>query len=248
MYIFNINIFWITIAPSYYGLAYALGFIFWYLIVKRRNILNEKDLENLTFYIFLWVILGWRIGYVLFYNLAYYIENPSQIFAFWHWWMSFHGWVIWVILAMIIFAKRYKKNFFDIADNVVTILPIWLWLGRVGNYLNKELLWFKYSWIFAVYRDWIWYFPSPLLEALLEWLVLYFILFFLFKKRRYFWQIWGYFLFFYWIFRFLVEFVRTPDSQIWYLFWYFTLWQLLSIPMIIIWVYFAYFFKKYKAL
>lgn len=245
MYIFSINLFWITIAPSYYWLMYALGFIGWYLIIRKRWLLSEALLDNLTFYIFWGVILGGRFWYIIFYNLPFYLQNPSEILKFWHWWMSFFGWAIWVILAMLLFARKYKKNFYDIADNVVTILPIWIGLWRVWNYLNKELLWFKYSWFLAVYKDWIWYFPSPLLEALLEWLVLYFILSFLFKRRKYLGQIWWYFLLFYGIFRFLIEFVRTPDAQIWYIFWWLTIAQILSFPMIIVWLYFWLFFKKY---
>lgn len=247
MHIFSINLFWITIAPSYYWLMYALGFIGGYLIIRKRWLLSEALLDNLTFYIFGWVILGGRFGYILFYNLVFYLQNPSEILKFWHWWMSFFGGAIWVILAMILFAKKYKKNFYDIADNVVTILPIWIGLWRIWNYLNKELLWFEYSWFLAVYKDWIWYFPSPLLEALLEWLVLYFILNYFFKKRKYLGQIWWYFLLFYWIFRFLIEFVRTPDIQIWYIFWWLTIAQILSFPMILIWIYFWLFFKKYPS-
>jgi phosphatidylglycerol:prolipoprotein diacylglycerol transferase len=247
MHIFSVNLFWITIAPSYYWLMYGLGFIAGYLIIKKRWLLSEVFLDNLTLYIFFGVILGWRIWYILFYNLSFYLQNPSEILKFWHWWMSFFGGAIWVILAMIIFARKYKKSFYDIADNVVTILPIWLGLWRVGNYLNKELLWFEYSGFLAVYKNWIWYFPSPLLEALLEWLVLYFILSFLFKRRKYLGQIWWGFLFFYGIFRFLIEFVRTPDAQIWYIFWWITIAQIMSFPMILVWLYFWLFFKKYPA-
>jgi len=245
MTIFSVNIFWITIAPSYYWLMYGLGFIAGYLIIKKRWLLSEVLFDNLTLYIFFGVILGGRFGYILFYNLSFYLQNPSEILKFWHWWMSFFGGAIWVILAMILFARKYRKNFYDIADNVVTILPIWLGLWRIWNYLNKELLWFKYSGFLAVYKNWIWYFPSPLMEALLEWIVLYFILSFLFKRRKYLGQIWWGFLFFYGVFRFLIEFVRTPDVQIWYIFWWITIAQIMSIPMILIWLYFWLFFKKY---
>ncbi|EKE26040.1 MAG: hypothetical protein ACD_4C00459G0004 [uncultured bacterium (gcode 4)] len=245
MKIFDITIFWIQIAPSYYGLAYALGFILGFYFLKKRKFLSEIDLENLVIYIFFWVILGWRIWYILFYNLDFYISNPFEILAFWHGWMSFHGWVIWVIIAMLIFSKVNNKNFFDISDNVVCALPIGLFLWRIWNYINKELLWKPYEWFLAVYKDWIWYFPSPLLEAFLEWIILFFLLNHFYRKRKYKWEIWWYFLFFYGIFRFSVEFIRIPDSQIWYVFWWLTLWQILSIPMIIIWIYFAYFFKKH---
>lgn len=247
MKIFDIIIFWIHVAPSYYGLAYAMGFILWYYFLKRKNFLPEKQLDPLITYIFFWVIFGWRIWYILFYNLAFYINNPSEILAFWHWWMSFHWWLLWVVLAIFIFSKKYKKNFFDLWDNVVCALPIWLFLWRIWNYLNWELLWKPYSWFLAVYENWAWYFPSPLLEAFLEWIVLFIIINSLFKRRKHFWEISWYFLLFYWIFRFLVEFIRLPDPQIWYIFWL-TLGQILSIPMIIFWIYLAFFFKEKKLL
>ncbi|MCK9272888.1 prolipoprotein diacylglyceryl transferase [Candidatus Gracilibacteria bacterium] len=247
MHIFSVNLFGITIAPSYYGLMYGLGFIAGYLIIKKRGLLSEVFLDNLTLYIFFGVILGGRIGYILFYNLSFYLQNPSEILKFWHGGMSFFGGAIGVILAMIIFARKYKKSFYDIADNVVTILPIGLGLGRVGNYLNKELLGFEYSGFLAVYKNGIGYFPSPLLEALLEGLVLYFILSFLFKRRKYLGQIGGGFLFFYGIFRFLIEFVRTPDAQIGYIFGWITIAQIMSFPMILVGLYFGLFFKKYPA-
>jgi phosphatidylglycerol---prolipoprotein diacylglyceryl transferase len=246
MKIFDFTIFGIHIAPSYYWLAYVLGFVFWYLIIRNRKILKENEIDTLGIFIFFWIILWARIGYILFYDLFYYISNPLDILKTWQWWMSFHGWVIWVILAMFLFSYKYKKSFLDLADNIVSILPIWLWLGRIWNYLNKELLWNAYSWFLAVEKNWQYYFPSPLVEALFEWLILYFILNYIFKKRKYLWKVWAGFLFFYGIFRFWIEFIRTPDSQIWYLFWWLTMWQILTIPMIIAWIYFWLFFKLPK--
>ena len=247
MQIFDITFFWIHIVPSYYWLMYAIWFFGWYLIIKKRNISNKKNkvgflnlnlLDDLLFYIFFWVILWWRLWYVLFYNFTYYTNNLLEILKIWEWWMSFHGWVIWVILAMIIFSRKNKLNFYKLADEVTAILPIWLWFGRIWNYLNKELLWFSnYYWPFSVN----WRFPSPLIEALLEWLVLYIILNYIYKKKKFDWQIASLFLIFYWIFRIFVEvFFRSPDSNIWYIYWYFTMWEILTLPMIVFWIYYYY--------
>jgi phosphatidylglycerol:prolipoprotein diacylglycerol transferase len=263
MTIFSVNILWITISPSYYWLMYAIWFLAGYYIIKRRvknspsltgiPLDKGESLEDLFLYIFLWVILWWRLGYVLFYNFSSYISEPLSILKIWEWWMSFHGWVIWVILAMILFSKKYNFNFLKLADQVTLVLPIWLWLGRIWNYLNGELLWYSwYTWFLAVYKNWVWYFPSPLLEALLEWLILFIILntvYYINTKVRcvttnkpikygFDWQIASLFLIFYSIFRILVEiFFRSPDSHIWYIFWYFTIWELLTIPMLILGIY-----------
>ncbi len=239
MTIFDITLLWIHIAPSYYWLMYALWFIIWYYIIKKRWIISVNNLDDLFTYVFLGVILGWRLGYTLFYNFSYYINNPLDIFKVWEWWMSFHGWVIWVVIALIIFSKVKKINIWKLGDEVVAVLPIWLWLGRIWNYLNKELLWYSpYNWFLAVEKWWISYFPSPLLESFLEWGVLFIILYFVYKKRKFYWQIVALFLIFYGIFRIFVEaFFRTPDVQIGYIMWYFTMWEILSLPMILIWIY-----------
>jgi phosphatidylglycerol:prolipoprotein diacylglycerol transferase len=218
---------------------YALGFLSWYYIIKKRKVIPEKILDDLLMYIVLWVVLGWRLWYVIFYNLSYYIWNPIDIFKVWNGWMSFHWWVIWVIIAMILFSERYKINFLKLADQITLVLPIWLGLGRIWNYLNKELLWFSnYYWPLNIN----WRFPSPLVEMLLEWIILFIILNYLYIKKRNQlknWQIASLFLIFYWIFRIFVEvFFREPDAFIWYIWKYFTLWEIYSLPMIIIWIYF----------
>lgn len=265
MPIFDITIFWVTIAPTYYWLMYALAFIFGYIIIKKRWVIynNSKKnelLDDLFFYVFLWVILWWRLGYVFFYNFYSFFNNPLEIFKVWEWWMSFHGWVIGVIIAMILFSKKNKINFLKVADQVTLVLPIWLGLWRIWNYINWELLWYKwYEGFLAVYIDWVWYFPSTLLEAFFEWFILFFILNFIFyinknkscninwKKANYLYdgQIASLFLIFYSIFRIFAEiFFRTPDEHIGYVFNYFTLWEILSIPMFIFGLIFYFRFKK----
>lgn len=218
-------------------------------------------MDDLLLYTFIWVILWWRLWYILFYDLTYYLANPIDLIKTWEWWMSFHWWVIWVILAMYFFNKKYKIWFLRLADEVCFTLPIWLWFWRIWNYINKELLWFSpYDWPLAVYINSVWHFPSPLLEATLEWIVLFFILYYfklkkleinklknfkIVKPRYYFLlpkndgQIAALFLIFYSFFRIFVEiFFRMPDSQIWYILWFLTMWEILSLPMLIIWIFY----------
>lgn len=234
MTIFTINIFWLTIAPSYYWLMYALGFLIGYYILSKRKILDSGSLDDLFLYIFLWVILWGRIGYILFYDLAYYSDNIIDIFKIWQGWMSFHGRTIWVIIAMLLFSKKYKFSFLKLADNIVSVLPIWLFLGRIWNYINKELLGFPYTWFLTLEKNWNYYFPSPLLEAFLEWIVLFIILFFVNKHKKIDWIVASLFLIIYAIFRIFVEiFFRSPDPQIWYIFGFLTMWIILSIIMLI---------------
>jgi phosphatidylglycerol:prolipoprotein diacylglycerol transferase len=245
MTIFTLHIFWLTIAPSYYWLMYAISFLIWYYLVSKTKVLSKEKLDNLFLYIVFWVILGWRIWYILFYDLAYYLENPLSIFKVWEWWMSFHGWALWVIIATLIFSKVYKESFLKIIDEICLILPIWLFFWRIWNYLNKELLGWPYSWFLAVEKNGGLYFPSPLLEAFLEWFVLFLILYFISKRKKYLWQIWVWFFIWYWVFRTIVElFFRLPDVQIWYIFHYFTIWSILSIIMIIVWILFSFILRK----
>ena len=247
MTIFTINLFWITISPSYYWLMYAFGFLAWYYYLLKTKILTKPQVEDLFFYMVLWVILGWRIWYILFYDLSYYISNPLDVFKVWKWWMSFHGWALWVIISGIIFSKINKISFLKLIDEIAVIVTVWLWLWRIWNYLNKELLGFEYNWFLAVEKNWISYFPSPLVESFLEWLVMFFILKYINKNKDFDGKTWCYFLIFYWIFRTFIElFLRTPDVQIWYIFGFFTMWSLLSLPMILIWIILLFIIKKWK--
>ena len=227
---------------------YVLGFVSGYLILKKRRVFSLTQLDSLIFAIFLGVILGGRLGYVLFYDLPYYLTHPLDVFKTWQWWMAFHGAVIGVILAMIYFAKKQKLNFYAIADQITSILPIGLGLGRIGNYINKELLGMPYTGFLAVQKNGHSFFPSPLLESFLEWIVLWCIVSYVLKHKKRDGQVAGVFLFFYGIFRFSVEFVRTPDIQLGYLFGnWLTMGQVLSIPMILAGMYFWLLRKKQNA-
>ena len=165
----------------------------------------------------------------------YYLAHPIEILQTWQGGMSFHGGVIGVIIAMFLFAHYHKKSFLTIADHITSILPIGLWLGRMGNYLNQELLGFaNYTGPLSVEKNGISYFPSPLLETSLEWVALFMILFFLMRKNMFPGKIATSFLIWYWIFRFCIEFVRTPDVGLGYLTFGLTMGQILSLPMIVI--------------
>lgn len=238
------ELFWISI--NVYWLMYAVSFIIWWYILNKRNIFSTVQLDNFFIYIFLWVVLWGRLWYVFFYNLNFYLENLHKIFFVWEWWMSFHWGVIWVIIAMLIFSYKNKLKFLSVADELTSILPIGLFLWRIGNYFNKELLGYQnYTWYLAVKVDGVSYFPSPLLEALLEGFILYIILFFVYKYKKFDWQVASLFLVWYWVFRLFVEyFFRQPDEHLWYIVWNLSMWTLLTIPMIIIWIIFYIYFNQ----
>ena len=124
MPIFEISLFGLRIAPTYYGLAYALGFLLGYLIIKRRAKVPASKIDDLVFWVFLGVFLGGRLGYVLFYDPWHYLANPWEIPMTWKGGMSFHGGVIGVTLAMWGYSKRYAESFLKTADEVTLVLPI----------------------------------------------------------------------------------------------------------------------------
>ncbi len=226
----------------WYGLMYLFAFIVAYVLARlRANSLDWqiKQVEDLIFYGALGVILGGRIGYILFYNLSAFLDEPLLIFKVWQGGMSFHGGFLGVLVAMAIFAKRRHRTFFQIADFVAPLVPLGLGFGRVANYINGEL-WGKVTTSpFGVYAPdasgvWLNRYPSQLYEALLEGLALFLILWIYSSKPRPLMATSALFLLCYGSFRFLVEFVRAPDAHIGYLAWdWFTMGQALSVPMII---------------
>ncbi len=220
---------------------YLIGFICSYLIVKkellRRGLRVERDfLENLYFYLILGLLIGARLGYVVFYNLSYYLKHPLEIVALWHGGMSFHGGLLGVIIAAWIFTRKIKFDFFTLTDMLVLTAPIGLGLGRIGNFINGEL----YGRVTDV--PWGMIFPeggplprhpSQLYEAFLEGVILFVILWFLKDKFSRSGIVSSLFLILYGIFRFLVEFFREPDPQIGYLLGFLTMGQILCMLMII---------------
>jgi phosphatidylglycerol---prolipoprotein diacylglyceryl transferase len=226
----------------WYGLMYMLSFIISYFVLRRfakhRKLnLSTDDLYDLLFYLIIGVMVGGRLGYVLFYDLPSYLRDPLSIFAIWQGGMSFHGGFIGVIAAAWFACRRKHWNFWEIADLVCVAVPIGLGLGRIGNFINGEL----YGRVTS--EPWAMVFPdggpdprhpSQLYEAFLEGLVLFLILRWIYKKNLYrgtvFWALVG----FYGLFRFLVEFVREPDAQIGFDLGPFTRGQLLTFPMLVI--------------
>lgn len=238
----------------WYGLMYVIGFIIaWilaiYLVKDRKNFLTTEQVSDLIFYCALGVILGGRLGYALIYSVDFY-HHPLSIIKIWEGGMSFHGGLIGVIIAFFLFAKKVKRNFLTIADFVSPFVPIGLFLGRIGNFINSEL------WGRVTTVPWGMVFPnggslprhpSQLYEALLEGLVLFIILWIYSKKPRPEGRISGLFLIGYGIARIVCEFFRNPDPQIGYIaFGWLTMGQLLSLPMIIIGL--LLFYKKSKRL
>ena len=244
--IFEISIFGLTIWPSYYGLMYALAFLYWFWIIWKIRKYSNSERESLFLYLFLGVIFWWRIGYTIFYSFNWFVSDPMTLFRVWEGGMSFHWGLIGFILASFLFSKKYKKSFLWLMDDLALIVPVGLFLWRIGNYINKELLWFPYEWFLAVQTAAWSFFPSPLLEAFLEGIIIFVLLNYI-HTRKFPGKMWALFLIYYGIFRLFIElFIRTPDIQIWYYFWFITQWSLLSIPMILVGLYLYYFlFKKY---
>ena len=226
----------------WYGLMYLIGIGAAWLILSRR--LNRFDptwtkekLSDLVFWVAMGVIVGGRLGYVLFYDLSAYIANPLLIFEVWKGGMAFHGGLIGVMLATWWFGKRNNKSFFQIMDFIAPVVPIGLGAGRIGNFINAEL-WGKASdvpWamIFPTDPQQLARHPSQLYQFALEGVALFLILYIFSRKPRPTMAVSGMFALFYGIFRFIVEFVRVPDAQLGYLaFGWVTMGQILCIPMI----------------
>ena len=234
-------------AIKWYSLAYLFGLLIgWYLSlrnVKKTSLqLSKNDIEELFLtYGLLGVIIGGRLGYVLFYNLSFYLKHPLQIFALWNGGMSFHGGVIGVITALFIFAKIKKISFIALGDLVCLVAPVGLFLGRIGNFINSELYGniTDASFPFAVVFEKIDIFPrhpSQLYEAFGEGIVIFAVLnliwHFLPTSRTKHGLFSGLFLLMYGIVRIIVENFRTPDIQIGYLWGNITMGQILCLPMI----------------
>ena len=215
----------------WYSLAYLAGIFigYWYLLRLLRKPgapMDRRHADDLVFYSALGIILGGRIGYVLFYNPGYYLENPVDILKLWDGGMSFHGGVLGTTLGILYLAKKNGLNWLRIHDYVACCVPFGLFFGRLANFVNAEL------WGAETNVPWAVRFPevmgtesvlgpprhpSQLYEAGLEGIVLFAILWFLFWRTQARYEpgkLVGAFLFFYGLFRFAVEFVREPDAQL----------------------------------
>ncbi len=233
-------------AIHWYGLMYLIGFVaVWWLGTLRARKPGSgwkpEEISDLLFYGALGVILGGRIGYVLFYNFGMFLDDPLMIFRIWQGGMSFHGGMLGVFLAMWLFGRKTGRGFYEVTDVIAPYVPIGLGAGRIGNFINGEL------WGRPTDLPWGMVFPfvdnqprhpSMLYEALLEGLVLFLILWLYSAKPRPRRAVSGMFMLCYGLFRFAVEFVREPDAHIGYLaFGWLTMGHLLSAPMILFGIY-----------
>ena len=233
--IFSIEIRW-------YSLAYILGILLgWFyckkILIKEKTLLDLFD--DFISYIIIGIIIGGRLGYVIFYNFNYYLENPLEIIALWNGGMSFHGGVIGIIIATSIFSKKNKLDKFIFLDFVALASPIGIFFGRLANFINSELYgrptevaWsVKFKIVDNIKRH-----PSQLYEAFFEGIILFLILNYFYKKNylKKPGLISGLFLIFYSLFRFGVEFFRVPDPQIGYMAMNLTMGQLISLIFLLI--------------
>lgn len=225
----------------WYGLMYLVGFLgAWGLANLRadRIGLTKNQIADLIFYAALGVVIGGRVGYMLFYDVPDLIHRPYTLFEIWDGGMSFHGGMIGVCIAMYWFAKQVQKSVWDLTDFIAPMVPIGLAAGRAGNFINGEL------WGRVTTVPWGMIYPnagplprhpSEIYEFLLEGVSLFLILWFFSKKPRPRFAVSALFLLGYGSFRFFAECFRQPDPQYGYLLWnWVTMGQILSFPMIII--------------
>ncbi len=228
----------------WYGIAYAVSLMIclWILILlnKKRPLFKDNDqIFNLVFWIFLLgVILGGRLGYILFYNLPFYLSNPAKMLAVWEGGMSFHGGLIASIIVGIIYCKKHKINIPKAADLVIIPGALAPMLIRIANFINQELVGRviespKWEWLGVDFGDGLLRYPSQLFQSANALIVFLILLFIFSKKPRTGVLLSSYFLL-QGVFRFVTEFTREPDAQIGFLFNYLTLGQLFSLGMVIV--------------
>ena len=225
----------------WYGLMYVIGFFGgWGLALLRANKPHSgwtsQQVSDVIFYAAMGVIIGGRLGYILFYDLPFFMSHPLNILRIWEGGMSFHGGLIGVLVAVALYSRTSHRPFFEVGDFIAPLVPIGLGAGRIGNFINGEL-WGKtttaaWGMVFphagALPRH-----PSQLYEFLLEGVLLFTLLWIYSRKPRPRMAVSGLFLFFYGLFRLTVEFFREPDPQYGYLaFHWLTMGQILTIPMV----------------
>ena len=223
----------------WYGLMYVIGFVLaWWLARRRSNApwsaVRSEQVDDLIFYCMLGVILGGRLGYVFFYGFDNLKADPLYLVKITEGGMSFHGGLVGVMAALWLYARKLGVSMWALWDFVAPLAPLGLFFGRIGNFINGEL-WGKptdVAWGFKVGGQVL--HPSMLYEAILEGLVIFVVLWLFSARQRPMMSVSGLFLLLYGFFRFLVEFVRVPDSHLGYLFadWV-TMGQVLSTPMMV---------------
>jgi phosphatidylglycerol:prolipoprotein diacylglycerol transferase len=235
------------LSVHWYGLMYLLAFLqFWWLgrhrILGHRGLVQAgwtlRQLDDLLFYGVLGVIVGGRLGQVLFYEPAYYLAHPLQIMAIWRGGMSFHGGLLGVLIAMWLYARKNDRHWLEITDFIAPLVPLGLAAGRIGNFINGEL-WGRpadpslpwamvFPWVDNLPRH-----PSQLYQAGLEGLTLFFILWLYSRRQRPLGAVSGVFLIGYGCLRWSAEYFRSPDAGIFGLSYAVSMGQWLSLPMIV---------------
>jgi phosphatidylglycerol:prolipoprotein diacylglycerol transferase len=238
-----------SLSIRWYSLAYIFGLILGWIYCKKiliKDSIIQRLFEDYFSYLIIGIILGGRIGYVIFYNLQYFISNPLEIFMIWNGGMSFHGGMLGVIISSYIFSKKNNKNIFIFLDLIAITSPIGIFLGRISNFINGELVGklTNSNWgvLFPTYDDRLRH-PSQLYEAFLEGIILFILMNFIFFMKNYKVGTCSYmFLIIYGCFRISSEFFREPDIQVGYLFGNISMGMFLSVFMII--TGFIIYFKK----
>ncbi|PID45025.1 MAG: prolipoprotein diacylglyceryl transferase [Proteobacteria bacterium] len=232
-----------TFGIHWYGLMYVVGFVAFLLMGKYRakkpgSLITPDQVDDILFYGALGVVLGGRIGYILFYNFDHFIQNPVILFRIWEGGMSFHGGLIGVIIAIALLARKFALPLLRVTDFIAPLVPLGLCAGRIGNFINAEL------WGRPTDVPWGMIFPnvdnlprhpSQLYQAALEGLTLFLVLWIFSKKPRPMGAVSGLFLMGYALSRIIVEFFRVPDEQLGFVaFGWMTQGQLLSVPMLLL--------------
>lgn len=234
------------LAVRWYGLMYLVGFIAFLLLGRWRTReawrgMSKTDVEDLLFFGVLGVILGGRLGYVLFYKPMFYLTHPLEIIMVWRGGMASHGGIIGVMVALWLFARTRKKPFLQVADFAVPLVPLGLAAGRLGNFINGELwgrvtdpqVW-PWAMVFPHAPDQLPRHPSQLYQFALEGLTLFALLWWVSRKPRPAGFMGALFLVGYGVLRFVAEFAREPDDFLGALALHLSMGQWLSLPMIVI--------------
>lgn len=231
------------LAIHWYGLMYVTGFVA-FMLLGRWQIMHRKwhgwtleMLDDALFYGALGVVLGGRLGYVLFYQAGYFIQHPAEVFAVWQGGMSFHGGFLGVLVAMWLLTRKYPMQWLKVTDFIAPLVPIGLGAGRMGNFINGEL-WGRvtdadYGMVFPNV-DQLPRHPSQLYEFALEGVALFLLLWWFSRKQRNVGMVSALFLVAYGAFRFMVEFTREPDDFLGLLSLGLSMGQWLSLPMILV--------------
>ena len=241
----------------WYSLAYIIGILLGVSLIKRLNKFNgnlipDKIIDSFLIWAVIGIIVGGRVGYVLFYQTKLFLNNPFYIFEIWNGGMSFHGGLLGVIFSIYFFSRYKKLSFLYLSDLVSVVAPIGLFLGRIANFINTELIGRPTEFYISVIYpsiDNIPRHPSQLYEAFFEGFILFIILisnFFRNKKTKNFGVLSGIFLLNYGIFRFFIEYLREPDAHLGLIFNFITMGQLLCLPLLFFGIILIYYNAKEK--